>query len=51
MKALKFTLASLCIVGLATITVYAQSCRHSQETRRKPQRQVWEIIHKTDLAR
>lgn len=51
MKALKTTLAALCIAWLATMTVYAQALRHSQQIRRKMPRPVWEIIHRTDLAR
>jgi len=51
MKALKTTLTALCIAWLATMTLYAQTHRHSQQIRRKMPRPVWEIIHRTDLAR
>lgn len=49
MKTLKTTLTVLCIAGLATMTVYAQT--YCQQARRKSPRKVWEIIYRTDCGR
>ena len=51
MKTLKTTLTVLSIAWLVTMTVYAQTRRHSPQVCRKMPRPVWEIIHRTDCTR